>query len=39
MEPYDFAPEPSYHDVHDSKPHGYRYSGDARSPDNYISCF
>ena len=38
MEPYDFAPEKPDHDVHDSKPHGYRYSRDACSPETRISC-
>ena len=39
MEPYDCAPEKPDHDVHDSNPHDYRYSGDAHSPDTCISCF
>lgn len=38
MEPYDFAPETPDRDVHDSNPHGYRYSRDAHSPDTSISC-
>ncbi len=38
MEPYDFAPEKPDPDVHDSNPHGCRYSRDACSPDMCISC-
>ena len=39
MESYSFAPEPSVRDVHDSKPHGYRYSRYAYSAETRISCY
>ena len=38
MESQGFAPEPPDRDVHDSKPHGYRYSRDACSAETRISC-
>jgi hypothetical protein len=38
MEPYAFDPQTPDPDVHDSKPHGYRYSRDACSPETCISC-
>jgi len=38
MESYAFASEPPVRDVHDSKPHCYRYSRDACSAETCISC-
>jgi len=38
MEPYAFAPVPPVRDVHDSKPHGYRYSRYDCSAETCISC-
>ena len=38
MEPYAFASEPPDHDVHDSKPHGCRYSRGICSAETHISC-
>ncbi len=38
MEPYAFPPEQPVRDVYDSKPHGYRYSGDDCSAETCISC-
>jgi hypothetical protein len=37
-ESYAFAPESPVRDVHDSKPHGYRYSRDGCSAETCISC-
>jgi hypothetical protein len=31
-------PEPPFHDVYDSTPHGYRYSRDGCSWETCISC-
>ncbi len=38
MESYAFASELPDRDVHDSKPHDYRYSRDAYSAEKRISC-
>ena len=38
MNSYAFDPEPPGRDVHDSKPHDYRYSRDSCSAETCISC-
>jgi len=38
MKSYAFDPEPPDCDVHDSKPHDYRYSRDSCSSETSISC-